>query len=145
MTITPFTTTTLTPLTRLMLELWPDCDYDEQFAHVESLLENPDAMCLLAMINDVVAGFIELSVRHEHVEGTPGPPVAYIEGICVGPEFRALGIGRALVAAGAVWGKQKGCTAYASDTEVENTGSIAFHRSVGFEEASRVVCFVKAL
>ena len=52
-------------------------------------------------------------------------------------------IAKKLVELGENWGKEKGCTQYASDTEITNQQSIAFHKKVGFSEANRLVCFIK--
>jgi aminoglycoside 6'-N-acetyltransferase I len=41
------------------------------------------------------------------------------------------------------WGKQMGCTEIASDAEVGNLDSLAFHKRLGFREVNRVVCFVR--
>ena len=41
------------------------------------------------------------------------------------------------------WAKEQGCTEFASDCELTNTVSQEFHKKLGFEEANRVVCFVK--
>ena len=44
-----------------------------------------------------------------------------------------------------MWAKDKGCTEFASDCELENTGSLKFHIAMGFEEANRIICFKKRL
>lgn len=38
-----------------------------------------------------------------------------------------------------------GCTEPASDCELDNDESLAFHLSAGFSEANRVICFAKRL
>jgi aminoglycoside 6'-N-acetyltransferase I len=91
------------------------------------------------------AGFIELRIRTDHVEGAETVPVAYIEGLFVADGFRYKGYGRQLVQAAEAWARTEGFTQLCSDAELENHPSITFHQSVGFREASRVVCFVKDL
>lgn len=39
----------------------------------------------------------------------------------------------------------EGCDELGSDCELENTLSIEFHNGVGFEEANRLVCFIKKI
>ena len=42
------------------------------------------------------------------------------------------------------WGKEKGCSEMASDCELDNYLSVDFHKALGFKEANRLVCFIKA-
>ena len=58
---------------------------------------------------------------------------------------RKKGIAKALLAVCESWAKEKGCTEFASDCELDNAGSIAFHLGAGFTEANRIVCFTKRL
>jgi len=60
-------------------------------------------------------------------------------------EHRRGGAGRALVAAGEAWAGARGCTEMASDREVANEASGAFHERPGYAEAIRIVCYRKAL
>ena len=41
------------------------------------------------------------------------------------------------------WAKEKGCTEFASDCELDNDDSFRFHRAMEFEEANRIICFKK--
>ena len=43
------------------------------------------------------------------------------------------------------WAKNQGCTEFASDCELSNTESQAFHQAVGFEEANRIVAYVRKI
>ena len=51
----------------------------------------------------------------------------------------------ALLSACEDWAREKGCTEFASDCELDNQGSIAFHLGAGFTEANQIVCFTKRL
>jgi aminoglycoside 6'-N-acetyltransferase I len=129
----------------MSVRLWPDCDPGEMKDHVEQVLHAHDATCFLLQEEDGYIGFIELSVRRDHVEGAESMPVAYIEGLFIAEGFRHKGYGRLLVEVAASWARAKGFTQLCSDAELENHPSIAFHQSLGFREASRVVCFVTNL
>ena len=47
--------------------------------------------------------------------------------------------------AGEMWAIEKGFDELASDAVLENSDSIAAHKALGFEEAERIVCFIKKL
>ncbi len=132
-------------LTELVLELWTDCDYEEEKGNYKKIIGAENKVCYLIKTQDIYVGFIHLSLRNDWVEGANDLPVAYIEAIYVKPNYQKRGIGKKLVDMGEKWGKQKGCKQLASDTEMGNLISIDFHEKMGFEEASRIVCFIKEL
>jgi aminoglycoside 6'-N-acetyltransferase I len=43
------------------------------------------------------------------------------------------------------WAKEKGCSEFASDCELDNEVSRQFHINLGFNEANRIICFTKKL
>lgn len=145
MNIEPATKASLKVLTELAIALWPDCVFEEEYAYYKKLLSSETDICFLAKEKEVYIAFIHLSLRYEHVEGTSSSPVGYVEGIYVKPEYRKLGVGRQLIAAGEAWARQKGCIELASDAELSNEKSIDFHKKVGFTEVNRIVCFAKRL
>ena len=90
-------------------------------------------------------GFIEIALRSDYVNGTRSSPVAFLEGIYVTPLARKLGVAKALVQAGELWARERGCVEFASDAAIDNQISHAMHRALGFAETQRVVFFRKAL
>ena len=90
-------------------------------------------------------GFAQCQLRHDYVEGTDSSPVGYLEGIYVIPSCRHRGIAGVLLAACERWAVKMGCTEFASDCELDNLESLAFHKSAGFTEANRIICFTKKL
>ncbi len=46
---------------------------------------------------------------------------------------------------GKEFGKEKKCTEFASDCELDNEDSLKFHLAMGFEEANRIICFRKEI
>lgn len=129
----------------LAVRLWPDHETNELTAEFATLLADPDAAVFLAFQGQLPIGFAQCQLRHDYVEGTASSPVGYLEGIYVADDFRKGGIARALLSACENWARSKGCTEFASDCELTNTGSLHFHLNVGFEEANRIICFTKKL
>lgn len=145
MKIEKISTTNLEPLTNLMLELWPECSFNEEFTNCQRILQTPTETCFLAKDQNNYMAFIQLSLRTEYVEGSTTSPVGYVEGIYVQPEFQRSGIGRKLIARGEKWARKKGCTQFASDAELHNHDSIWFHKKTGFKEVNRIVSFIKEI
>lgn len=127
----------------LVLELWPDCDYNEEFQSYQGFIDSENDVCYLAQESGVYVGFIHVSIRTNYVEGANDLPIAYIEAIYVNPNHQRLGIGDLLIKAAENWAKQKGYKQLGSDTEIYNSKAIDFHKKSGFEEVNRVVCFIK--
>ncbi len=126
--------------------LWPETDIAEHYREAAALLRaTPPFLALLAFVPVEVAGFAEVRLRHDPVNGCATSPVAFLEGIWVESPVRRRGVGRSLVAAALTWAQAAGCSEFASDAAIENLESHAFHRALGFIETERVVYFRKAL
>lgn len=103
------------------------------------------ALVLLAIDDEgTPVGLAEASIR-SHAEGCRPGRILYLEGIYVEEEGRRRGVARTLVEAVEEWGRSRGCTEMASDTTPDNVGSQAFHRSLGFQVADRIICYRKDL
>lgn len=131
-------------LAKLSAQMWNDT-LQSLTAMFNDLAASGDAACFLAEVEGVPAGFAQCQLRHDYVEGTETSPVGYLEGIFVDAPFRRRGCARALLRACEQWAREKGCTEFASDCELENETSLAFHLKMGFEEANRIICFRKEL
>ena len=66
----------------------------------------------------------------------------YIEGIAGAPAFQRNGIAHQLLEFAQSWAKEKGVYQLASDCDMDNAVSQAFHKSAGFEEISRTVHYM---
>jgi aminoglycoside 6'-N-acetyltransferase I len=91
-----------------------------------------------------LVAFIEASIR-DWAEGCSTEPVGYIEGWFVAAAHRRSGIGRKLVEAAEAWALSKGCSEMGSDAELWNKVSHKAHRSLGYAEATRLICSGKKL
>lgn len=129
----------------LALLLWEDNTLPEMEAMFTQLLSTPEAAVFLAYCGGETVGFAQCQLRHDYVEGTDSSPVGYLEGIFIKEPFRHRGYARMLLAQCEVWAKEMGCAEFASDCELENSDSLAFHLRVGFAEAGRIICFTKKL
>lgn len=110
---------------------WPKCPAGESTLEIDRILASEREDAFLAVDESGAAlGFAEVSTR-EFVDGCRSSPVGYLEGIYVRPEYRGRGIGAALVRAGEAWSRDCGCTEMGSDTEFDNSASIAFHTAIG--------------
>ena len=129
-------------LRKCMWEIDPVLNNEE----VEQIVADADdwAVFIASMEDGAAVGFIEVW-RREYAEGASSSPVGYVEGWYVEPDFRCRGIGRMLIEAGEDWSRSHGCTEMASDTEIDNGGSIRAHQHLGYTEVSRNVHFLKEL
>ncbi|HET9986695.1 MAG TPA: aminoglycoside 6'-N-acetyltransferase [Longimicrobiales bacterium] len=132
---------------RMRQALWPSApgEHAREIAAFFAGARRDPAHALLAVDDSGRAvGFAELSIRSS-AEGCRSGRVAYLEGWFVEAPVRRTGVGAALVRAAEAWGRAQGCTELASDTAIDNPGAAAAHRSLGFAEVDRIVCFRKEL
>ena len=142
--VRPATLNDCRALAQLAARMW-DHDAEELAADFADLISSGSTACFLQYVDDTPIGFAQCSLRRDYVEGTSTSPVGYLEGVFIEEPFRKSGYARELLNACENWAKQQGCTEFASDCELTNDTSLAFHLAVGFEEANRIICFRKTL
>jgi GNAT superfamily N-acetyltransferase len=91
---------------------------------------NPFYQCLIAEQNGHPAGFALYFFNYSTWKGCPG---IYLEDIFVHPEFRGLGIGKALLQQVAAVAVQQGCPRLQWEVLDWNTPAIDFYRAMGAE------------
>jgi aminoglycoside 6'-N-acetyltransferase I len=123
--------------------LWPGCSEDRHELEIEQLATG--VVLVAEKEQGSFGGFVEVSVRRDHVDGASSAPVAYLEAWYVAPEFQGQGIGRQLLQHAERWASNQGFKELASDAELDNVGSIEAHRACGFTETCRAVHFIKRL
>jgi aminoglycoside 6'-N-acetyltransferase I len=131
--------------TELALLLWPDHDFDELEKEISHIIFSFENAVFLYMEEASPVGYAQCSLRKDYVEGTQSNPVGYLEGIFVKDAYRQRGIAKQLLEKCELWAKEKGCSEFASDCELDNTDSLRFHLNSGFEEANRIICFTKKI
>ena len=130
---------------RMRDALWPGSLTDHEREAREFFEKNLNApVVFVAESAGRLVGFLELDYR-KYAPGCASSPVPFIEGWYVDPAFRRRGIGKALVEAAEAHSRTRGYNEIASDVELENPGSIAAHRALGYEEVERVVYFRRPL
>lgn len=138
---TPTDSMTLAHLACRMWEHEPS-ELEPDFAELTVSIE---AACFLAYDGDTPIGFAQCQLRHDYVEGCDTSPVGFLEGIYVSDGYRHGGVARALLHACEDWARSMGCTEFASDCEIDNQASLAWHLNAGFEEVNRTIWFAKKL
>lgn len=127
--------------------LWPHGTVEELAATVEAFFGTGTplvAAAFLAWDGGTPVGFVELSMR-PYVPGARSLPAPFVEGWYVESAARGRGVGRLLIDAAEQWARERGHQQLGSDTALENTGSVAAHRALGFREVEAVRFFIKDL
>ena len=127
----------------MRLALWPDSEPDE----IDAVLGLPhsEGVILVGERDEGgLGGFAEIGLR-KYASGCDTSPVAYLEGIWTDEDARRGGLASDLVREADVWARSLGLTEFASDCELDNDVSEAFHLAVGFEEDVRSICFRRDL
>ena len=129
---------------RMRKGIWPEAPEEYLDFDMDDILESDDDVVFFALLDGKPAGMIEARIR-EYGEGCETSPVGYIEGWYVDNDFRGKGVAGTLTQAAENWAREKGCTEMASDTWLDNEGSIRAHEKLGYHEVERLVHFVKHL
>jgi aminoglycoside 6'-N-acetyltransferase I len=130
---------------RMRLLLWPFGTAQGFSEDMDDLLADPLTPVFVAARPDgSLGGFLEAGTR-KYAENAESSPVGYIEGWFVDEDLRGQGIGKALVQAAEDWARAQGLSEMGSDTWLDNDASIQAHLKMGYEEAERLVHFIKKL
>ena len=130
---------------QLAAKMWDTSTTEELEDNFKEIVASNDGVVFVAVSDKKIIGFAQCGLRHDYVEGTESSPVGYLEGIFVEKQYRKKGYATMMLAQCEKWAKSKGCYEFASDCELDNTDSFAFHLNVGFQEANRIICFTKKL
>lgn len=130
-------------LSQLAVQMWDGHTEEELENGFMKEMESGKTAFFIKYASSQPVGFAQCGLRHDYVEGAETSPVGYLEGIFVEEEYRENGYAKEMLLACEKWAKDMGCTEFASDCELDNAGSYAFHMAMGFEETNRVICFKK--
>lgn len=132
-------------IAQMAAKMWNSHTVEELAKDFAGIIGQEESVIFWLSIDNRAVGFAQCHLRHDYVEGTDSSPVGYLEGIFVEQEFRHKGYAKDLLAKCEEWAKNKGCVEFASDCELDNAASLAFHLNMGFSEANRIICFTKRL
>ena len=132
-------------IAEMAVQLWKKSTIEELAGEFAEIIRSDECAVFLSIEENTPVGFAQVQLRHDYVEGTDSSPVGYLEGIFVKGEYRKCGYAKELLKCCEKWAIEKGCTEFASDCELTNDTSLAFHLNVGFTEANRLICFTKKL
>ena len=129
----------------MAVKMWTSHTVDELAQGFADAIRNPDCAVFIMTDDDKAVGFAQCGLRHDYVEGAQSSPVGYLEGIFVEESYRKQGLAKKLLDRCEKWAKEKGCSEFASDCEIDNDISRQFHLGAGFREANKIICFTKKL
>lgn len=132
-------------IAQMAVKMWSNHSIEELVEEFEGVIDSDESVIYILSIKNQLAGFAQCQLRHDYVEGTSSSPVGYLEGIYIESEYRKQGYAGALLKKCEKWAKDKGCVEFASDCELDNKASLAYHLKMGFLEANRIICFTKKL
>jgi len=132
-------------LAEMAIQIWDSNIIDELEAEIIETLNDEQSAFFIKYVNNVPVGFARCGLRTDYVEGTESSPVGYLEGIFVREDYRNNGYAKEMLFTCEMWAKNMGCTEFASDCELDNIGSLNFHKAMGFDEANRIICFKKRI
>ncbi|MBV1949522.1 GNAT family N-acetyltransferase [Streptomyces sp. BV129] len=98
---------------------------DLRSLHLLALVQEFGSTCLIARAEDGIRGYIFGFVTPDRT--------GYVHLIATRDDARGTGLGRRLYATFAEAAERHGAQRLKAITSIENTGSIAFHRSLGFD------------
>ena len=143
--ITRATSADALTIAKLAIQMWDNHTLSELEADFAEIIRSDNAACFMKYAEGKPIGFAQCQLRYDYVEGTETSPVGYLEGIFIQQEFRHKGFAKELLQECENWAKEKECSEFASDCEIDNTDSLKFHLAMGFMEANRIICFRKGI
>ncbi len=133
----------LSLLANMAVKMWQDSSVLELEEEFKEIIHNDNVVVFIKFVDEKPIGFAQCQLRFDYVEGTQTSPVGYLEGIFVLEQYRSNGYAKELLMACEQWAKEKNCSEFASDCELDNHNSYKFHMAAGFTEANRIICFKK--
>ena len=132
-------------IAELAVLLWLGNEVNQLEKEMIDYIISDNGVVFIYFDGSLPVGFAQSGLRYDYVEGTESSPVGYLEGIFIKDDYRNRGIAKKLLIKCEEWLKNKGCSEFASDCELNNMESLKFHLQFGFKEVNRIICFKKNL
>ena len=114
----------------------PELTLAEAEANFAGIAADPDRTVLVATVDGVVAGTVDLLVvRPSLTHG--GHPWSAVENVVTSSRFRRQGVGRALMEEAARRSREAGCHRLQLLSRVQRTEAHAFYRAIGMEPSAQ--------
>lgn len=65
MTIEEISKSNIAPLTRMMVKLWPECNFDEELQNCIRIIDSEKETCYLVKMGEEYVAFIQLALGFE--------------------------------------------------------------------------------
>lgn len=113
------------------LENKDNIDIKRVSENLEKLINESNSQILVAEINNVIVGFLNLSIRQTVMHFGRS---CLIDELVITKSHRDVGIGRELILAAIEKSKIIDCCEIEVSTEFANTSAIEFYKKLGFQE-----------
>lgn len=130
-------------LAQMATKIWDNDSIEELEKEFDEFVDDTNMASFIKYLDGKAIGFANASIRYDYVEGCESSPIGYLEGVYIDDNYRNNNYARQLVEACENWAKSFGIKEFASDCELSNLDSLAFHLAIGFSEANRIICFKK--
>ncbi|WP_044564970.1 aminoglycoside 6'-N-acetyltransferase [Anaerococcus provencensis] len=130
-------------IAQMAIKIWDNDSIEELEKEFDDFVDDPNMASFIKYLDGKAIGFANASIRYDYVEGCESSPIGYLEGVFIDDNYRNNNYARQLVEACENWAKSFGIKEFASDCELSNLDSLAFHLAIGFSEANRIICFKK--
>jgi ribosomal protein S18 acetylase RimI-like enzyme len=141
LTVRPAETTDMAMLVALLRQLFAieedfRIDEDRQRRGLAMLLENPQALILVAEAAGRVIGMCSGQLL---VSTAEGGPAFLMEDVVVAESFRGRGAGRLLVSAMADWAATRGAFRLQLLADRDNSRALSFYQAIGWQ-TTKLIC-----
>ncbi|MCK5561467.1 MAG: GNAT family N-acetyltransferase [Thermoplasmata archaeon] len=113
------------------LENKDNIDIKRVSENLETLFNDSNSYIIVAEINNVIVGFLNLSIRQTIMHSGPS---CLIDELVVTESYRDHGVGRELILAAIEKSQFIDCCEIEVSTEFANTSAIEFYNKLGFQE-----------
>lgn len=128
-------------IAELCIQLGYQMNEIDVLEQLQKIFANEDTSVIVAEIDNLVTGWIQVSIRSAIESGE----IAEINGLIVDEKFRGNRIGKSLVLKSEEWARNKGLKEIRVRTNITRKETHLFYQGIGFEEKKEQTVFQKKL